>query len=78
MLNEQTMNSIKTIAEAVYVYGTMSKGEAKNIIIRTYGMKTADFLEDGTIFIIDQNNQDVYLSYPLLSGIVEESPKFSM
>lgn len=67
MLDERTMNSIKLIAEGVYVYGTMTKGEAQNILIRSFGMKDAKCLEDGTIFIVDANGQDVYLQFPLIT-----------
>jgi len=79
MLTEQTMNSIKEIAEAVFVYGTLSKIEAKSILIRNFGMKKAECLEDGTIFVIDQNNQDAYLRFPLLTtNPLTEFKKMSM
>ncbi len=77
MLDEQTMNSIKIIAEAVYVYGTMTKGEAKTILIRSFGMKDAQCLDDGTIFVVDAQGQDAYLQFPLLT-IEEKQYSMSM
>ena len=66
-LTENTMNAIKEIVDSVYMYGVLSKKEAESILRTRFGLRAAKFYENGQLYLMDKNGQDICLTFPTLS-----------